>query len=249
MTNDHDLRSNNLDPLGPRLRTTQWSGKGQDTDKLGGPPRATFEIYNADFRSVLERVGLFDCIMIDPPYPDYHVELYGYEDIKFLQEYNCRQLIFWSAKAALPLDYTARHVWDKRKGGAGSAYEFIYERNGSNEYWVFNCVSCNNIVRADMSRDKFTGHPSQKPLKLMRDLVQKFTNPGDTVIDMFMGSGSTGVACLELGRCFIGIEKQTKWFNIAKRRLENAQPALFTTKGGATQPELGTSEEEIPSNE
>jgi len=221
---------------------------GQGSDRLACPSRATFEIYNADFCSVLERVGLFTCIITDPPYPDYHVELYGYEDISFLQDYDCRQLVFWSAKVDFPIDYSAIHIWDK-KTGAGSEYERIFEINGQANYKVFRHYLINSTVAASYTRDIFTGHPSQKPILLMREMVQKFTSPGDTVIDMFMGSGSTGVACLELGRSFIGIEKQTKWFNIAKRRLESAQPALFTTEGGATQLELGTSESMVPSND
>jgi DNA modification methylase len=66
-------------------------------------------------------------------------------------------------------------------------------------------------------------HETQKPLRLMRELVQLFTAPGETVLDPFMGSASTGVAALQLGRAFIGIEREPRYFDIACRRIEEAQ--------------------------
>ena len=62
-------------------------------------------------------------------------------------------------------------------------------------------------------------HPSQKPVELMERCVSIWTNVGDTVLDFTMGTGSTGRASLNLDRKFIGIERDTKWFNIAKQRL------------------------------
>jgi DNA modification methylase len=65
-------------------------------------------------------------------------------------------------------------------------------------------------------------HPTQKPVELAEYLIKTYTNPGDTVLDNCMGSGTTGVACLNTGRKFIGIEKYEKYFAIAKRRIEEA---------------------------
>lgn len=62
-------------------------------------------------------------------------------------------------------------------------------------------------------------HPTQKPIKLMERIISLFTNEGDTILDFCMGSGSTGVACKNLNRNFIGIEVDTNYFNIAKERL------------------------------
>lgn len=62
-------------------------------------------------------------------------------------------------------------------------------------------------------------HPTQKPVALLEYLIKTYTNEGDTVLDFCMGSGSTGVACKNLNRDFIGIEKEKKYFNIAKDRL------------------------------
>jgi len=66
-------------------------------------------------------------------------------------------------------------------------------------------------------------HPTQKPVALMKDLVSLFTNPGAVVLDMCMGSGTTGIACSDLGRRFVGIEKKPHHFDIACRRIEDAQ--------------------------
>lgn len=76
-------------------------------------------------------------------------------------------------------------------------------------------------------RKDYTGHhPTQKPVALMEDLVRTYTNPGDTVLDFTMGSGSTGVACANTGRTFIGIERDDKYFAIASERIAAAHQAL-----------------------
>lgn len=66
-------------------------------------------------------------------------------------------------------------------------------------------------------------HPTQKPLALMCWIIENYTSPGDIILDPFMGSGTTGVACVQLGRNFIGIEKNAEYFAIAKKRIEAAQ--------------------------
>ena len=66
-------------------------------------------------------------------------------------------------------------------------------------------------------------HPTQKSLSLMEDLLLIHSNPNDTILDPFMGSGTTGVACVKLNRDFIGIELDDKYFDIAKKRIEDAQ--------------------------
>lgn len=64
-------------------------------------------------------------------------------------------------------------------------------------------------------------HPTQKPTELMEWLIKSYTNEGDLVLDFTMGGGSTGVACLKTNRDFIGIEKDEKYFNMAKNRMGN----------------------------
>jgi len=67
-------------------------------------------------------------------------------------------------------------------------------------------------------------HPTQKPLDLVEYLVKTYTNEGDVILDPFMGSGTTGIAAKNLGRDFIGIEIFQEYFDIAKQRIDNAQP-------------------------
>jgi DNA modification methylase len=165
-----------------------------------------------------------DAVITDPPYPDYYVDEYKYHDglINFLNDYDCRQLVFWSAKVEFPLDYTAIHIWDK-KVGCGSEYERIFERNGNANYKMFRDYFINSTVAASYTGDEFTGHKSQKPSRLIRKLLLEFTNEGDTILDPFMGSGTTGVACVQTGRNFIGIEIAPDYFEIAERRIKEAQ--------------------------
>lgn len=66
-------------------------------------------------------------------------------------------------------------------------------------------------------------HPTQKPVALMEYLIRTYTNEGETVLDNCMGSGTTGVACVNTGRNFIGIEQDDKYFAIAKQRIEESQ--------------------------
>lgn len=77
--------------------------------------------------------------------------------------------------------------------------------------------------------DRSGAHPTEKPVELMQELVTLYTNPGQTVLDPFMGSGTTGVACLRLGRKFIGIEINPAHFETSLKRLQEAerQPRLF----------------------
>ena len=68
-------------------------------------------------------------------------------------------------------------------------------------------------------------HPTQKPVELLQWLIKSYTNEGDLILDNCMGSGSTGVACVNTGRNFIGIEIDEGYFNIAQERIKAAQAA------------------------
>jgi site-specific DNA-methyltransferase (adenine-specific) len=77
-------------------------------------------------------------------------------------------------------------------------------------------------------------HPTQKPLALLQELVTLFTDPGETILDGFAGSGTAGVACIRLGRQFIGIEKDPKYFALACDRLraEESGSTLAAQRAG-----------------
>ena len=72
------------------------------------------------------------------------------------------------------------------------------------------------------SKDKRC-HPTQKPSELVEILINEYSKEGDTILDCFMGSGTTGVSCLRTGRNFIGIELDEGYFQIAKERIENCK--------------------------
>jgi len=91
----------------------------------------------------------------------------------------------------------------------------------------FDSVNCRSGER--------TEHPSQKPVALMKYLVETFT--AGTVCDPFMGSGTTGIACIQAGRKFIGIERDAKFFEIARKRMEaELMQGTFDFSGGASAP-------------
>lgn len=80
--------------------------------------------------------------------------------------------------------------------------------------------SKSNVLEYAKDNDGY--HPTQKPVKLLEDLIQTYSNEGNTVLDFTMGSGSTGVAAVNTGRNFIGFELDEKYFEIAKQRIDDA---------------------------
>lgn len=87
--------------------------------------------------------------------------------------------------------------------------------------------------------DRHGAHPTEKPVKLMRELVALFSNAGQTILDPFMGSGTTGIACLREHRKFIGIELSEKYFDIACARIRDAhsRPDMFIEAARSPEPE------------
>lgn len=142
------------------------------------------------------------------------------------------------------LEYVRTMVWIKPDGmpqytgdRPGMGYESIVvvhrpgrkRWNGGGQHGVF--TECKNAGRPS---GEPAPHPTTKPLPLMRELVSLFSDPGETVLDPFAGSGSTGVACNQLSRNFIGWELNAEYHAIATRRLNGdeakpnpAQPSLF----------------------
>lgn len=184
-------------------------------------------LYHGDCLKIMKDLQKVDAVITDPPYPDYYKEEYKYFDgiLEPLTKLDCRQLIFWSAKVDFPLDYSAIHIWDKWIG-CGSMYERIFERHGGLAYQIFKYAVVGNEYRAKIARDVHTGHPSQKPILLLKKLTEKFTKKHNAILDPFMGSGTTGVACVQTGRKFIGIEIEKKYFDIAVKRIKDAQQQM-----------------------
>ena len=89
---------------------------------------------------------------------------------------------------------------------------------------TFNSKYDNGVYRYPICHGlERTEHPTQKPLLLIKSLIEKHTNPGDLVLDTFAGSGTTGEACWKTGRRFILIEKEEKYYNIMSERLNKVE--------------------------
>ena len=91
--------------------------------------------------------------------------------------------------------------------------------------YPINLITINRANKECNNLNRF--HPTQKPVALMEYLVKTYTNEGDTVLDFTMGSGSTGVACINTNRNFIGIELEKKYYDIAETRLKDASTSIF----------------------
>jgi len=164
-------------------------------------------------------------VVTDPPYPNEYVEEYGYEPGALESIGIKRGLVFWTSRAPFPLEFSTMHVWDK-KISVGRDFELIFEIGGNGQSKVFRHYLINSVVAASMCGDELNPHPSQKPIRLMRDVLQRVEG---AILDPFMGSGTTGVACAHEGRRFIGIEREPAYFDIACKRIADAyaQPRLF----------------------
>ena len=132
--------------------------------------------------------------------------------------------------------YKRTMVWVK----PDSAPQF----NGQGPAQGYECISlawCGNgaskwngggkrgVFEFCVNSGRYGGHPTEKPVPLMKELVRLFSGIRSSILDPFMGSGTTGVAAIQLGRKFIGIEREPKYFDIACKRIEQAvaQGQLF----------------------
>lgn len=146
----------------------------------------------------------------------------------------------WSgAFTSAGLDYCRTGAWVKigampqftgdRPGAGFEAIVIVHPKGrkrwnggGSQAVWT-------HLIDRGMPGQDPRCHPTQKPLSLMLELVELFTDPGDVILDPYAGSGTTGVACLRLGRRFIGIERKPEHAKTARERLE-AESAGLTLK-------------------
>jgi DNA modification methylase len=174
-------------------------------------------IYCGDCLEIMPLLGPVDLIVTDPPYPDWHTDKFEQTKIDFLISFKCKQLVFWSARYDFPLDYTAIHIWNKNPSNIGGQYERIFERNGDNKYNVYTFYMVNSTVAASFTRDVFNGHPSQKPIRLINELLRGIDT--GTICDPFLGSGTTCVAAKNLNLKSIGIESKPDYCEIAVKRL------------------------------
>ena len=183
-------------------------------------------LWLGDCRDILPTLEGVDAVVTDPPFDGYTD--YGWPEFDWsaLPVWVREARGFWCWKGSeFPMPWTARHIWSKANRNIGKnaeQYEEIYEVNGNACGLVFRHAVIDSEMNATLNGDVFVGHPCQKPIRLMSRLVSKVEG---VILDPFMGSGTTGVACVRLGRRFIGIEKDPGYFDIACRRIREAVAA------------------------
>ncbi|GAA7103112.1 hypothetical protein VN0435_04230 [Helicobacter pylori] len=136
----------------------------------------------------------------------------------FLEEngFVVKDFIQWVKNNPMPRNISRRYVQDT---------EFALWAVKKKAKWVFNKPKNEKYLRPLILKSPVVSglekvkHPTQKSLALMEKIISIHTNPNDIVLDPFMGSGTTGLACKRLKRNFIGIESEKEYFQIAKERL------------------------------
>lgn len=119
-------------------------------------------------------------------------------------------------------------IWDKGTPGQGCGFRPTYEAilhysKGTPTLYS----SSSNIIRCKRVTERHRIHPTQKPVELLGKLIEITTLEGETVLDPFCGSGSTGQACVELGRGFVGVERSRTYVTRAKDRIKQTQEQLL----------------------
>lgn len=187
-------------------------------------------LYLGDCRDILPTLGKVDAVVTDPPYGigygakhtkwsakrgvvlgEWDSEI---PDVSALLDISENIIIWGGERFGLPI----RRCWlTWVKPDAAPTFastEFAWTSWDKPARHFMQSISGMNAERI--------GHPTQKPLRLMKWCVD-FVPDAETILDPFMGSGTTGVAAVQMGRRFIGIEREPKYFDIACKRIEDAQ--------------------------
>jgi len=208
-------------------------------------------LYHGDCLEILPTLGKVDAVVTDPPYGIFKStggdgKMFGKETIYSADDSAAE----WDKRPdadLLTLVKEAADLWTIWGGNyfardlGDSKGLFIWNKlTGNNSYADGECAFTNKTgtlrifthqwcgAFKDSERGERAIHPTQKPVAVMRWCIN-FAKNAETILDPFMGSGTTGVACAQLGRKFIGIEIEPRYFDIACRRIEEAyrQPRLF----------------------
>ncbi len=109
----------------------------------------------------------------------------------------------------------------KKSKNYGTGESMGGDKTKENKVYTYTHKNPKSILEISNASQKGKVHPTQKPVALMEYMIKTYTNKNETVLDFTMGSGSTGIACKNLNRSFIGIELDKEYFKIAKDRIEN----------------------------
>lgn len=214
-------------------------------------------LHLGDCRDILPTLGDVGAIITDPPYgisydPSQHNRYNGdkntYDriagdsqqlDFGFLFDIQVPQIIWGAETFYRQLPHRGRWLcWHKRSpkmkpnSMRGGDFELAWMNKGDGYYLFFNLIH-GGVINADSENgnNAIRFHPTQKPVELMKFCIENIQCTS-AIVDPFMGSGSTGVAAMNLGRKFIGIEIETAYFDIACKRISEAtkQTDLFIDK-------------------
>jgi len=193
-------------------------------------------LYLGDCRDVLPTIGAVDAVVTDPPYgvgfkyATHDDSAEGYDDWCRLWFADCRAIT--TGPIAISCGIGNLQTWEKA--------DWVLCWNKPNSMgramtgWnTWEPVLVYGKIRGVRTHDSFTvslapqpdteTHPCPKPVGWAREILHRLTRGADIVLDPFMGSGTTGVAAVQMGRKFIGIERDEGYFDIACRRIEQAQ--------------------------
>ncbi len=210
----------------------------------------THQLIQGDCLQVIPTlVGGVDAVITDPPYGINFKSngqwftgaksLHGDKTVELAESvaqlYSGKTVaMFFSPYKPYSINWRNVLVWNKGGHvGIGGDRETCWKRDfeliGVKDNKPLNGFRDSAVLNFNAVLPPPSGHFAEKPVELMAYLIQKLTNPGDVVLDPFMGSGTTGVACVRTGRGFIGIEINAEYFAIAQHRIEEAtyQPSLF----------------------
>lgn len=210
-------------------------------------------LYLGDCREIIPSIPMADAVVTDPPYgigADRNLRAnkqhgkaaapsrdYGDaewdsappdEDLLEMVIAAGRYSILWGGNYFNVQPSSCWLVWDKENGTNGYADCELAWTNIPQAVRRIKWRSA-GMLQQDMANKEERIHPTQKPTEVMRWSIEKLPPGCKTILDPFMGSGTTGVAALGLGRRFIGIEREPKYFDIACRRVEDAnnRPDMF----------------------
>jgi DNA modification methylase len=198
-----------------------------------------------DCLEVMPTLGKFDAVITDPPYGINWIPRVNHQDQVWVDklDYNPSDIALlgneatiWGAEYLSPMLPSSNSwlTWVKRPligfdfsddERSYATTELAWSNVGKSSFF---CLVWDGGMRAGASENRSFCHPSQKPIELMEWCVKRHKS-AETILDPFMGSGTTGVACVKLGRKFTGIELDPDYFDIACERIAKAyeQPDFF----------------------
>jgi site-specific DNA-methyltransferase (adenine-specific)/modification methylase len=197
-------------------------------------------LYLGDCAEILPTLGQFDAVVTDPPYgigeakgrnktrgnlavakdygnDDWDNKPINKKSIDLMRDISKWQIIFGGNYFELP-PTKCWLIWDKENTGDFADAELAW--TNLNKAVRLKRYMWNGMLRAN--KEPRGDHPTQKPVGIMEWVISHLPTETQTIIDPYMGSGTTGVACAKMGKTFIGIEREQKYFDIACKRIQDA---------------------------